>query len=120
MANNFESNFTRKLMEKVLPSFETNRTISKDVNTQLFKGAFNPTTGSTIDVQRPTDYATVRSSNGDISGNKSDIITGKASAEVQDYITVAVDYDEADQALKMGTNADRDWETSPLDERTVA
>jgi len=107
MANNFDSNFTRKLMMKVLDRFETNRSISKNVNTQLFKGAFNPNTGSSIDIKRPTDYASHRSATGDISSNKSDIITGKATATVQDYITVGVDYTEAAEALELGTDKSR-------------
>lgn len=102
MANNFESNFTRKVMEKVISGFESSRVVSRNVNTQLFEGKFNPNTGDTIDVKRPTDYSSVRTSTGDITGQKKDIITGKASATVQDYITVAVDYNEADEALKMG------------------
>lgn len=102
MANNFDSNFTRKLMRSFLNSFESERVLSKNVNTQMFQGAFNPSTGDTIDVKRPTDYTTKRSSNGDISaGTRADIITGKASAVVQDYFTVDVDYDEADEAIKM-------------------
>jgi hypothetical protein len=88
MANNFESNITRKLMEKVLPAFDTERVVSKEVNTQMFKGAFNPSTGDTIDVQRPTDYQALRTQQGDVTGQTQDIITGKASAVVQDYITV--------------------------------
>ena len=108
MANNFESNFTRKLMMKVADRFEANRVMSKMVDTQTFKGSFNPNTGDTIDIKRPTDYVTTRTSNGDISATTADsIITGKASATVQDYITVEVDYDEADEALNMGTDKDR-------------
>lgn len=110
MANSFESNFTRKLMMKVLDRFEANRVLSKNVDTQTFKGGFNPNTGDTIDVKRPTDYQTSRTANGDITGDKKDIISGKASATVQNYITVAVDYDEADEALKMGTDQDRFWD----------
>ena len=110
MANNFESNFTRKVLLKVLDRFEANRVISKKVDTQTFKGGFNPNTGDTIDVKRPTDYTTTRTSTGDISGSKSDVVTGKASAVVQDYITVAVDYDEADEAIKMGTDQTRFWD----------
>ena len=102
MANNFDSNFTRKLMASFIDKFESSRVLSKNVDTQLFAGKFNGSTGDTIDVKRPTDYRTVRSSNGDVSGEtKSDIITGKASAVVQDYFTVFVDYEEADEALKM-------------------
>ena len=107
MPNDFDSNFTRKLMEKVIPSFETSRSISRNVNTQLFNGSFNPSTGDSVDVQRPTDYQSVRTSDGNITGQKKDIITGKATATVQDYITVPVDFDEADEALKMGANQSR-------------
>lgn len=101
MANNFDSNFTRKLMKNVLNRFEANRVMSKNVNTQLFQGKFQPDTGDTIDVKRPTDFSSVRTPTGDITGQKKSIITGKASATVQDYITIPVDYDEADEALKM-------------------
>jgi len=107
MANNFESNFTRKLMERVLDRFEANRVLSKNVNTQMFAGKWNPSTGTQIDVQRPTDYTSIRTPTGDISGQQRDIITGKATATVQDYITVPVDYDEADEALTMGNNKNR-------------
>ena len=108
MANNFESNFTRKLMMKVADATEANRVLSKNVDSQTFSGAFNPNTGDTVDIKRPTDYKTTRTSNGDISATTAqDIVTGKASATVQDYITVEVDYDEADEALKMGTDSAR-------------
>lgn len=102
MTNNFDSNFSRKLMRSFLDKFESERVLTKNVDTQLFAGKFNGSTGDTIDVKRPTDYNTVRTSNGDVSGEtKSDILTGKASAVVQDYFTAFVDYEEADEAIKM-------------------
>lgn len=102
MSNNFDSNFSRKLMKTFLDKFESKRNLSKEVDTQLFAGKFDPSTGDTIDVKRPTDYRSVRTATGDVSGEtKSDIITGKASAVVQDYFTAFVDYDEADEAIKM-------------------
>jgi hypothetical protein len=102
MANNFDSNFSRKLMDSFLDKFQSERVLSKNVDTQMFQGKFNGSTGDTIDVKRPTDYVTVRTTNGDVSGETaSDIITGKASAVVQDYFTSFVDYDEADEAIKM-------------------
>ncbi|MCP5012452.1 MAG: hypothetical protein GY942_20930 [Aestuariibacter sp.] len=109
MANTFESNFTRKVAMKVLPAFEANRVLSKNVNTQLVAGAFNPDSGTQVDVKRPTDHTVIDTADGDISTTRSDIITGKATATVQNYITVAVDYDEVDEALKMGSDADRYW-----------
>lgn len=102
MANSFDSNFTRKLAKVFLNEFETSRVISKGVNTQLLTGRFGPDTGENVDFKRPTDYASKRTSSGDISGgSRSDIITGKATGTVQDYFTVDVDFDEADEALKM-------------------
>jgi hypothetical protein len=102
MANNFASNFTRQLAEVTLEQFETKRNLSKNVDTQLLEGKFDPSTGDTVDFSRPTDYNSVRTSDGDLtSETASDIITGKASGVVQDYFTVFVDYNEADQAIKM-------------------
>tara|TARA_R110002153_G_scaffold191269_2_gene344268 strand:+ start:26342 stop:27601 length:1260 start_codon:yes stop_codon:yes gene_type:complete len=102
MANNFDSNITRPLAKKFLDAFETKRVLSKNVNTQFLANAYNPSTGSTVDIKRPTDYKSSRTAGGDISGGTAEpIITGKASATVQDYFTVELDWQEAEQALKM-------------------
>jgi len=102
MPNNFDSNFTRKLARVFLEKFDSERVLSKNVNTQLLSGKFDPSTGTIVDFKRPTDYQSVRTTGGDITSNSaSDIITGKASGVVQDYFTVHVNYDEADEALKM-------------------
>ena len=42
MANNFDSNFTRKLARVFLPAFEQNRVVTKTVNTQLLSNKFDP------------------------------------------------------------------------------
>jgi hypothetical protein len=104
MANNFDSNFTRKLARVFLEKFDSDRVLSKNVNTQLLQGKFDPSTGTIVDFKRPTDYRSLRTSGGDVSGagnTAGDIITGKASGTVQDYFTVHVDFSEADEALKM-------------------
>ena len=85
-----------------LEKFESMRVLSKNVDTQLLAGKFSPRSGDTVDFKRPTDYVSVRTPAGDVSGEvASDIITGKASGIVQNYFTVFVDYDEADEAIKM-------------------
>ena len=95
-------------MEKVADRVEAARLLSKGVDSQTFKGAFDPTTGDTISIKRPTDYRTVRTPDGDLTSTTAQsIITGKASATVQDYISVEVDYQEADEALKMGNDNER-------------
>jgi len=103
MSNSFDSNFTRKLAPIILDAFESKRTITKNVNTQLLDGKFaGSDTGTIVDFKRSTDYKSIRTATGDISASTaSDIITGKAKGEVQDYFTVYVNYDEADEALKM-------------------
>ena len=79
MANNFDSNFTNKLMRVFLEKFESARVLSKNVDTQLLSNAFNPTTGDTVFFKRPTDYTSFRNPTGDLtSSTASDIVTGKA------------------------------------------
>lgn len=102
MANNVDSNFTRQIAGTFLKKFESMRVLSKNVDTQLLSGKFNPSTGDNYDFRRPTDYRSVRTATGDVSGQtKSDIIAGKATGTVQNYFTVFVDYDEADEAIKL-------------------
>ena len=102
MANNFLSNFTNKLMRVFLEKFETARVLSRNVDTQLLDGKFDPSTGDTVFFKRPTDYTSERDPDGDLSGKTAkDIVTGKASGVVQDYFTVHVDFNEADEAIKM-------------------
>ena len=102
MANNFDSNITPKLAKTFLNAFESDRVISKNVNTQLLSGQFNPSTGDTVSFKRPTDYVSTRTSDGDISGGTANsIITGKAAGVVQDMFTVELDWNLVDQALKM-------------------
>lgn len=102
MPNNFDSNFTRQLARVFLEKFESMRVLSKNVDTQLLAGKFSPRSGDTVDFKRPTDYTSRRTPEGDVSLlTADDIITGKASGIVQNYFTVFVDYDEADEAIKM-------------------
>jgi hypothetical protein len=102
MANNFDSNITPRLAKVFLNAFETERVISKNVNTQLLSGEFDPSSGDTVSFKRRTDYKSVRTPDGDISGTTANsIITGKASGTVQDMFTVELDFNVVDQALKM-------------------
>lgn len=102
MANNLDSNVTRKLARVFLESCEASRVLTKGVDTQLLSGKFTPSSGSTVDFKRPHDYNSLRTSGGDISGEtKSDIISGKATGTVQDYFTVATEWDNVEEALEL-------------------
>lgn len=115
--NNFDSNTTRQLARVFLEKFESNRVLSKNVNTQLLSGRYNPESGDTVDFKRPTDYISQRTAGGNISATTaSSIITGKATGTVQNYFTVEVDWSEADEAIKMDQ---LDELLSPMAQRIV-
>ena len=102
MANNLDSNVTRKLARVFLEAAEASRVLTKGVDTQLLAGKFTPASGSNVDFKRPHDYNTLRTSGGDISlSTKSDIIAGKATGTVQDYFTVATEWDNVEEALEL-------------------
>lgn len=101
-ANNLTSNTMRKLLDVFLKHFESNRVVTKTVNTQLFQGKFTPASGSTIDAKRPHDYVSHRTAGGDISAvTKSHITAGKATAIVQDYFTAATEWGNVEEALEL-------------------
>jgi hypothetical protein len=102
MANNLDSNVTRKVARVFLEKFEASRVVTKTVNTQLLEGKFNPSSGSNVDFKRPHDYNTIRTAGGDISSStKSDIIAGKATGTVQNYFTVATEWGNVEEALEL-------------------
>jgi len=102
MANSTASNITRKVMRAFIPAFEKQRVLSKTVNTQMFQGKFNPSSGDYIDVKRPHQYNAVRTAGGDLSAATwNDIISGKATAQVQNYITVPIDWTNKEEALSL-------------------
>lgn len=102
MSNNLASNITRKLMRAFIPAFEKQRVLSKTVNTQMFQGKFNPSSGDYVDIKRPHQYRAVETSGGDISlSTWNDIISGKATAQVQNYITVPIDWTNKEEALSL-------------------
>jgi hypothetical protein len=101
MANNFSSNTVEDLAKVFLEKFESSRCVTKAVDTQLIQGRFTPSTGGQVSVKRPHDYNADRTPSGDISGrDKSDIISGKATATVQDYITVSTEWENIEEALE--------------------
>jgi len=90
------------LMKKIMPAFESERVLSRNVDTQLLSGVFKPDTGRIVDFKRPGDFRSVRSPKGDISGvAKNRILAGKASGIVQDYITVPLEWDNIEEALEL-------------------
>jgi hypothetical protein len=102
MANNFDSNTVEDLANVFIDKFESARCVTKTVDSQIIQGRFKPRTGGEVSVKRPHDYNAIETPRGDISGStKNDIIAGKATATVQNMITVAVEWDQVEEALEM-------------------
>lgn len=102
MANDLTSNITRKVLRSFLKSFQSNRVVTKTIDTRLFRGKFGPSSGSTVDIKRPHDYTTIRTSGGDISSEtKDDIIAGKATSTVQDFFTGALEFSILEEAIEL-------------------
>lgn len=102
MANNLESNISKKVMRAFVAAFEKQIVLAKTVNTQVFQGEFTPQYGDTIYIKRPPQYKSKRTTDGDISGGTpSDIIIGQAAATVQNYITVDINWSNREEALEL-------------------
>ncbi|MHA2069824.1 MAG: P22 phage major capsid protein family protein [Candidatus Thorarchaeota archaeon] len=102
MANNLSSNTTTPLAKGFLKAAESTRVLTKAVNTQLLTGKLNPSSGTTADFKRPHQYNSIETAAGDISAaTKSDIIAGKATGTVQNYITVATEWENVEEALEL-------------------
>ncbi len=102
MANSLDSNVTRKLAKGFLKGFDASRVLTKGINSQLLSNAFNPSSGSTADFKRPHDYRALDTADGDISSETKDNITsGKATGTVQNYITMATEYGNLEEAIQL-------------------
>jgi len=102
MANNTTSNTVEDLARIFLEKFMSSRVLTKTVDTQLLQGRYTPRTGGTVSFKRPHDYNTIRTTAGDISAStKSDIIAGKATGVVQNYFTVATEWENIEEALEL-------------------
>lgn len=100
MANSLTSNVTRQLARVFLKSFDNARVVTKSVNTQLLSGKFSRKSGTTVDFKRAHDYTSKRTSSGDISGNKDDIQSGKATGTVQNFFTVSTEWSGLEDAVQ--------------------
>ena len=102
MANNLSSNITVKVARVFLDAVESNRMVTKTVDTQLLDGKFSPSSGAIAKFKRPHDFNTIRTPGGDISGEtKSDIIAGNADGTVQDYFTAATEWGNLEEAIQL-------------------
>lgn len=101
-SNNLDSNTTSKVLRSFTKGFEMDRVLTKTVNTSTFSGQFTPQFGETVFVKRPHQYLAKSTPTGDISSlTKNKIISGKAPATVQNFITVDLDWEILEEAIQL-------------------
>ena len=101
MANNLTSNITSKVARVFTKAFESSRVLSKTVNTTVIEGEHDASTGDTVYLKRPHQYGVLSTAAGDISTNRSDIISGKIPAVVQNFLTVPISWTSKNEALDL-------------------
>lgn len=101
MANNFDSNLTKKIATSFGKAFQSQRVLTKAINSTIAQGQFSPATGSTIYVRRPHEAKIFRTSTGNITGQTDDITSGQAPVTVMNLFTTVAEWDVVDEALKM-------------------
>lgn len=102
MPNNLDSNVSQIVLKKFLPGFMSDLVLAKTVDRQLLAGEINSSTGDSVSFKRPHQFSSLRTPTGNISGqNKNNLISGKATGRVGNYITVAVEYQQLEEAIKL-------------------
>ncbi len=102
MANVLDSNTSDLVLQGFLKGFMCDQVLTKTVNTELIKGEINPKTGDKVRVKRPHQYRSKRTPDGDISSlTRNQIVSGTAFAEVQDFITVDIEYSVLERAIEL-------------------
>jgi len=102
MANNLASNVTEKLLRKFVPGFENDQVLTKSIDTSLIADEYDAESGDTVSIKRPGQFKAIRTADGDLTAQTEDnIIAGKATATVQNMITVWVKWSQIEAALKL-------------------
>ncbi|EKA0987418.1 head protein [Cronobacter sakazakii] len=102
MPNNTDSNVSQIVLKKFLPGFMSDLVLAKTVDRQLLDGEINADTGDSVSFKRPHQFSSLRTPGGDISGQaKNNLISGKATGRVGNYITVAVQWTQLEEAIKL-------------------
>lgn len=104
MANNYDSAATKKVADVIMDEFESSAVLINSVDTQLLneEGISEPKYGGEIEFQRPMQWKTTETIDGNVSAEQpNDIIYGKTKGVVQDVITTWIEYNALDQAIRM-------------------
>lgn len=98
---NADKNVVQNILRSFLKPWKSEMVTLNAVDKQIYSNpGFSPRSGNTIQVKRPHQFVTVRTATGDLSSaTENDIISATATATVQDYISVYLDYGAYQEAL---------------------
>lgn len=103
MANNFDSASTTKVADAIMDEFESSAVLCKEIDTQKLNanGIDMPEYGGSISFQRPMQWRTVETASGDLTAETAnDIVYGKTTGTVQNVVSVELNWNAVDQAIK--------------------
>jgi hypothetical protein len=101
MANNYQSNTNKKLLQSFTKNFMADIVVSKTVERQILVGDFDNSTGGKVAMKRGVQYTPVRTDDGDLSGGqRNPVRVGQVLGEVGQYITVLVENKHIEEALE--------------------
>ena len=102
MANNTDKNVSELVLKKFLPGFMSDLVLAETVNRELLRGVIDPSTGDTVQLKRPHQYRSERTTDGDMtSKTQSEIVSATATATVSNYITVFIGWSQLEEAIKL-------------------
>ena len=101
MANNLKSNVSEIVAHKFLEHFQSSRVVSMAVDTQCINGMHTASTGDTVFIKRPHQYKAVNTTDGNLTGENGNIISGHAPATVQKFASVYLNWNSFQEALEL-------------------
>lgn len=102
MPNILNGNVSQIVLKKFVPGFKSTNVLCNAVDRQLIQGEINVNTGDYVDLKRPHQYRAYRTATGDLTSTQSsNLISGKVRAQVSNYCTVWVDYQQFEEATRL-------------------
>lgn len=100
-SNSLSKNVVQNILRKFLAPWKSEMVTLNAVDKQIYsQPGFNPRSGNTIQVKRPHQFTTSRTSGGDLTSvDANDIISATATATVQDMVSVWLDWTVVEEAL---------------------
>lgn len=98
--NNLTKNVSQIVLPTFLKGFASDLVLTKTVNRQILSGKINNKTGDSVQVKRPHQFKTEKTKDGDLTGRTaSNLVSATATARVDEYITVLVEWGQLEEAL---------------------